>query len=86
MKNLTELLHTITPEIYENLKRAVELGKWSNGQRLDKNQKDLCMQAVISYEHKHLTATKHTGYIPPKPHEHCAVPEAEQPVKWVEDT
>lgn len=87
MNSLTELLKSITPDIYENLKRAIELGKWPNGQALDKEQRALCMQAVISYEHEHLKAEKHTGFIPPKPHESCSEPLASenQPLTWVDN-
>ncbi len=52
--NLQELLSSLTPEIYQNLKRAVELGKWSDGNRLSSEQRQLCMQAMIAYEHQHL--------------------------------
>jgi uncharacterized protein YeaC (DUF1315 family) len=69
--DIKQLLETITPEVYTSLKRAIELGKWGNGQRLDKEQKELCMQAVIAYEKTNLPEDQHTGYIPPKPHSHC---------------
>lgn len=89
MNSLAELLKSITPDIYENLKRAIELGKWPNGQTLDKEQQALCMQAVISYEHEHLKAENHTGFIPPKPHESCSEPELAtfkaQPLTWVDN-
>ena len=92
--NLQQLLNTITPEIYENLKRSIELGKWHDGNRISAEQRELCMQAVIAYEHKHVPLENHTGYIPPKPHVYCGdenhkhadsepVNQA-KPVKWVE--
>ena len=34
MSNLQQLLQSITPDIYERLKLAVEIGKWPDGQRL----------------------------------------------------
>lgn len=83
-----QLLESITPEVYENLKTAIELGKWANGQALTQEQKELCMQAVIAYEHNHVPEDQRTGYIPPKPHSHCggsgdvAEPEDEKPLKW----
>lgn len=88
--NLQQLLASITPEIYQSLKRAVELGKWPDGNRLSQEQRELCMQAVIAYEHKHLPADAHTGFIPPKPHSHCGSegdPEHDhhdKPIKWIE--
>ncbi len=86
--DLKQLLNAITPEIYENLKAAVELGKWADGNKLTSDQRQLCMQAVIAYEHKHLPAEQHTGYIPPEPHTFCGDDhdhaETEKPIKWVE--
>ncbi|UTA49348.1 YeaC family protein [Simiduia sp. 21SJ11W-1] len=77
------LLDNLTPEVYENLKRAIELGKWPDGRALTQEQRATCMQAVIAYEHKHLPPEQHTGFIPPKPHQHCGEPgDDEQPVTW----
>lgn len=84
------LLKSLTPEVYDNLKRAVELGKWPDGRSLTAEQKQTCMQAVIAYEHLHLPADRHTGYIPPKAHTHCgsdgdeldALADEEKPITW----
>ena len=57
------LIDTITPEIYANLKRAIEIGKWPDGRALTGEQRELCMQAVIVYETKNVSATERTGYI-----------------------
>ena len=66
------------------LKRAVEIGKWPDGKPLTAEQRQLCMEAMIVYEHKNLPPEEHTGYIPPKPGGACATdePEAETPLKW----
>ncbi|MCV6625734.1 MAG: YeaC family protein [Cellvibrionaceae bacterium] len=87
-----KLLDNISPEIYQNLKRAIELGKWPDGRRLSSEQRQLSLQAVIAYEHKHLPEAERTGYIPPMPHQHCggsgdvAAPKdergQEQPLNW----
>lgn len=69
--NIQELLSNITPDIYAKLKRAIELGKWVDGQKLSKEQRQLTMQAVIAYEHENIPETERTGYIPPKPHQNC---------------
>ena len=50
--DLRQLLSSITPDIYENLKRAVELGKWPDGRALSDEQKALCMQAIIAYDQR----------------------------------
>lgn len=88
--NVQQLLNNITPDIYKNLKRAIELGKWPDGNKISTEQRQLCMQAVIAYEHKHLAPEEHTGYIPPEPHTYCGDdhdhdhPEQDKPIKWVE--
>tara|TARA_R100001163_G_C5065952_1_gene204101 strand:- start:2141 stop:2380 length:240 start_codon:yes stop_codon:yes gene_type:complete len=61
--NLQALLASITPEIHQNLKRAVELGRWENGERLSPEQVELCLQAIIAYDEMHLSAEEKVGYI-----------------------
>lgn len=61
--NIEQILKTLTPEIVAKLKTAVELGKWDNGVALTKEQRQICMQAVLIWEHKHLPETERTGYI-----------------------
>ena len=82
-------LARLTPDIYQSLKRSVELGKWPDGRRLTSEQLQTCMQAVIAYEHQHLPADRHTGFIPPKEHSHCGSDgtdrpddNQETPLKW----
>ncbi|WP_020209631.1 YeaC family protein [Gilvimarinus chinensis] len=87
MSDFKQVLSSLTPEIYTNMKRAIELGKWPDGRVLTAEQRELCMQAVIAYEHDNLPAEQHTGYIPPKPHSHCGEagdndPNTETPLKW----
>lgn len=71
MSNVEELLESLTPQMYRQLKQAVELGRWPTGGHLTKEQRELCMQAVIGYEKKHFPPEEQTGYIPPKKHTHC---------------
>ena len=85
--NFDQLVNTMTPEVYENLKRAVELGKWPDGRSLTPEQKQSCMQGIIAYEHLHMAPEERTGYIAPKPHQHCGgegdVSDSEEaPLKW----
>ncbi|MDB6063098.1 MAG: hypothetical protein JWM78_3201 [Verrucomicrobiaceae bacterium] len=85
--NFQQLLHSITPDVYENMKRAVEIGKWPDGRGLTTEQRELCMQAVIAYEEKNVDARERTGYIDrgskqdgelcDDDHQHT-----EQPLKW----
>lgn len=50
--NLEQMLATITPEVYENLKYAVETGKWQNGQKVTDEQRDNALQLVMAYQSK----------------------------------
>ncbi|KAA8734749.1 DUF1315 family protein [Acinetobacter qingfengensis] len=61
--NIEQILKTLTPEIVAKLKTAVEIGKWDNGVALTQEQREICMQAVLIWEHKHLPEAERTGYI-----------------------
>ena len=61
--NFEQLINNITPDIYQALKRAVEIGKWPNGSMLTPEQKSLVMEAVISYEHLHVDEEERMGFI-----------------------
>ena len=50
MSTFIQTAENITPEIYLNLKQALELGKWADGRKLTPEQKETCMQAVIAWE------------------------------------
>jgi len=60
---LARMLEVLNPEIVGRLRRAVELGKWPDGQRLSREQVATCLQAVIAWETKHLPEAERTGYI-----------------------
>ena len=64
--SFSELIEKLTPDIYQQLKTAVEIGKWPTGQALSKEQRSLCLQAVIAYEQKNVAETERTGFVPPK--------------------
>jgi len=57
------LIDSITPETYAALKRALELGKWADGNRLTPEQKQHVMQAIIAYGEKHLPEQERVGFI-----------------------
>lgn len=61
--NFDEIMATITPETYQSLIRAVELGKWQNGTRLTEEQRAYCMQAVIAWGERNLPANQRVGFI-----------------------
>lgn len=83
---LEKVLEALTPEIVEKFKTAIELGKWPDGKKLTAEQMEICMQAVITYEHRFVAPDARTGYVPPKPTP-CAPDDSadaaqEQPITW----
>ncbi|GLH31328.1 MULTISPECIES: DUF1315 family protein [Pseudomonas] len=63
MSTFAQMIENITPQIYESLKTAVEIGKWSDGRKLTAEQKELSLQAVIAWEMKNLPEDQRTGYM-----------------------
>lgn len=57
--SLDKLLASVTPEVYENLKFAVETGKWQNGQKLTDKQREDSLQLVLAYQSKIEKSTEH---------------------------
>jgi uncharacterized protein YeaC (DUF1315 family) len=45
-----DLIKAMTPDVFQNMKDALELGRWPDGRKLGKEQKVLCMEALIRYE------------------------------------
>ena len=66
MSTFAQMIENITPEIYESLKLAVELGKWADGRKLTTEQKELSLQAVIAWEMQNLPEDQRTGYMGPQ--------------------
>ncbi|KUJ79678.1 DUF1315 domain-containing protein [Microbulbifer flavimaris] len=78
---LQQLLDNLNPQIVGSLKRAIELGKWPNGQSLTSEQRTLCAEAVANWEMKNLPEESRIGYVPPK-ETPCADKDEEQPLNW----
>ena len=78
-ESMDALIGRISPEVYDRLRSAVELGRWSSGERLTPRQLEHCMQAVIAYEHHNLPVSERTGFIRPraKTSESCESPPGE---------
>jgi uncharacterized protein YeaC (DUF1315 family) len=59
-----ELIKSMTPEIYNNMKTALELSRWPDGRKLESEQKTLCMEALIRYENlSGMPAEQRIGYM-----------------------
>ncbi len=78
-----QAIETMTPEIYQRLLRAVELGKWPDGKLLTDEQRTHSMQAIIAWGERHLSERERVGFIQKKEKagEQCDTP-PETPLKW----
>ena len=78
-----QLIDSMSPEIYQNLKRSLELGKWPDGKPLSARQREDAMQAVIAWGDKNLPEHQRVGYIDKghKAGDTCDDP-AETPLNW----
>lgn len=50
---VVDILNIMTPEIYQRLVSAVELGKWPDGTPLTQAQKEYSLQAVMLWQAQH---------------------------------
>ena len=77
------MIQTMTPETYENLRRAVELGRWPDGSTVTPQQRENALQAVIAWGERHLPPEQRVGYIDKghKGGDSCDQP-AETPISW----
>ncbi|AYH05747.1 YeaC family protein [Pectobacterium parmentieri] len=56
---LNDLIDAMTPEIYQRLVTAVELGKWPDGVALTTEQKENCLQMVMMWQARHNEQAEH---------------------------
>ncbi|QCR36029.1 YeaC family protein [Nissabacter sp. SGAir0207] len=56
---IDDLIAAMTPEIYQRLVQAVELGKWPDGVPLTEAQKENSLQAVMLYQARHNQDAQH---------------------------
>jgi len=61
-ESIDQLIDEMNSAVYDSLKLAVEIGKWGDGERLDAQQIDFCMQAIILYEAKYLPEQERVGF------------------------
>ena len=62
--NFEDIAQQISPDIYQRFKEALELGKWPDGRILTKDQKEICLQAIIVYERaQDIPESQRTGYV-----------------------
>ncbi|GJM13844.1 MAG: hypothetical protein DHS20C12_22470 [Pseudohongiella sp.] len=61
-ESIEELIENMNTDVYDSLKLAIELGKWGDGSRLNPEQIEFCMQAIILFEAKHLAEEDRIGF------------------------
>ena len=78
-----QLVDSMTPEIYQNLLRAIEIGKWPDGKMLSPQQREDVMHAIILWGKTHLPEQERVGYVDKgsKGPEVCDDPQ-ETPLSW----
>ena len=57
--NLDEMIDSMTPEVYQRLSTAVELGKWPDGVALTPEQKENSMQLVMLWQARYNVDAQH---------------------------
>lgn len=82
MDEFDALIEQMSEQAWENMRKAVETGRWPDGRALKDGQRELCMQAVIAWEARHLPEEARTGYMR---RADCDSQDAAQPVTLRED-
>lgn len=84
--NIDDLIASMTPEIYNNMKNALELGRWGDGRTITQEQKANSLEALIRYEHLHnIPETERVGYVDmTNKRKKKQADDGEQPIKIIE--
>lgn len=56
---IEQMIDSMTPEVYQRLVTAVELGKWPDGVVLTEAQKENSLQLVMLYQARHNSDAQH---------------------------
>jgi uncharacterized protein YeaC (DUF1315 family) len=57
--SIEQMIDNMTPEIYQRLVTAVELGKWPDGVALTAEQKENCLQLVMLWQSRNNDDAQH---------------------------
>ena len=57
--DIEQIIASMTPELYQRLATAVELGKWPDGVALSEEQKENSMQLVMLWQARNNTDAQH---------------------------
>ena len=80
-----QLIESMSPVVYRRLVRAVELGKWPDGNALSREQRENALQAIIAWGQRNLPEEERVGYLEGRgPVEGRCAKEDESPLQWLE--
>ncbi|EAT11818.1 DUF1315 family protein [Bermanella marisrubri] len=83
--NIDDLIASMTPEIYQNMRDAVQLGRWGDGRAMTPEQKTHSLEALIRYEHMHdIPEKERVGYVDTSKKNKKSGPSDTQPLKIIE--
>lgn len=57
--DIEQIIDSMTPEVYQRLATAVELGKWPDGVALTPEQKENSLQLVMLWHARHNVQAQH---------------------------
>ena len=63
MNTVDELVESLTPDMVNDLKRAIELGKFPDNRAVSDEQRELMIEATILYDALKLPEEERTGFI-----------------------
>ena len=63
MNTVDELVESLTQDMVDDLRRAIELGKFPDGRVVSEKQKELMIEATIRYDALKLPEEERTGFI-----------------------
>lgn len=63
MDEYEKLVGSLTPDVYQRLKRAVETGRWPDGREVTAAQREHCLNAIIAWGQRNLPPEERVGFI-----------------------
>ncbi|MGB1967651.1 MAG: DUF1315 family protein [Litorivicinaceae bacterium] len=63
MNTVDELVESLTPDMVNDLKRAIEIGKFPDNRAVSQEQRELMIEATILYDALKLPEEERTGFI-----------------------
>ena len=63
MNTVDQLVESLTPDMVNDLKRAIEIGKFPDNRAVSEEQRELMIEATILYDALKLPEEERTGFI-----------------------